>query len=296
MFKSKNLIYILLILLILVLVGISAYLYMDSKQKTSELEAVSELMDEEKERLEDEYTDLTFQFDGYVSTIRNDSLLQELESEKARVKELLDELRNTRATNARRIQELKDELASVRKIMMHLVAQIDSLNTENMQLKQENLEIRRKYQASSQEVEQLSREREDLHEVVTRASKLEVSSINVTPLNNRNRKTNIFSRIAHLQFDYTIAKNITADTGSKTMYIRITRPDGELLTKDINNRFQFENNSIGYSAKKDYEYGGEAVEEVIYWTVEEILYPGTYRIDFFTDGDLIGSFTFLLKK
>ena len=99
-----------------------------------------------------------------------------------------------------------------------------------------------------------------------------------------------------MQFDYTIAKNITAETGHKEMYIRITRPDGELLTKDINNLFPFENSKIGYSAKRAYEYGGEAMDDVIYWTVEEILYPGTYRIDFFTDGDLIGSFTFLLKK
>lgn len=35
------------------------------------------------------------------------------------------------------------------------------------------------------------------------------------------------------------------------MYIRITRPDGELLTKDINNVFSFENGMIGYSAKKN---------------------------------------------
>ncbi len=296
MFKSKNLIYILLILLVIALLGLVYYFYNDAKQKELELESVTEIMDQEKERVEEEYMDLTFQFDGYTTTIRNDSLLKELETEKTRVKELLDELRNTRATNARRIQELKDELASVRTIMMHLVAQIDSLNTENMQLKQENLAIRQKYQASSQEAEQLAREKEDLHEVVTRASKLEIASINVTTLNNRNKKTNIFSRIAHLQFDYTIAKNITAETGHKNMYIRITRPDGELLTKDINNLFSFENSKIGYSAKRAYEYGGEAMEDVIYWTVEEILYPGTYRIDFFTDGDLIGSFTFLLKK
>jgi hypothetical protein len=296
MFKSKNLIFFILVILIIALTGIVYYFYNDAKQKELELESVSEIMDQEKERVEDEYLDLTYQFDGYTSTIRNDSLLKELETEKERVRELLDELRNTRATNARRIQELKDELASIRKIMMHLVAQIDSLNTENIQLKQENKEIRLKYQASSQEVELLSKEKEDLHEVVTRASKLEVVDFNVITLNDKNRKTGIFGRIAHLQFDYTIAKNITAEPGSKVMYIRITRPDGELLTKDINNMFSFENGKIGYSAKKEYEYGGEALEDVIYWKVEEILYPGTYRIDFFTDGSIIGSYTFLLKK
>ncbi|GAB1416663.1 hypothetical protein MASR2M117_20690 [Paludibacter sp.] len=296
MSKSKNIIVVILILLILALVGVVYYLYKDIKQKEMDLENVSEIMEQEKDRVENEYENLTYQFDGYTSTIRNDSLLKELETEKTRVKELLEELRKTRSTNAKRIQELKDELDSVRKIMMHLVSQIDSLNTENQQLRTENQQIKLKYAESSQTVEQLAKEKENLSEVVTRASKLEVVAFNVTTLNDKNRKTGIFSRIASLQFDYTIAKNITAEPGKKTMYIRIIRPDGELLIKDNHNTFMFENRQIGYSAKKDYEYGSEALEDVIYWKVEEILYPGNYRIDFFSDGYVVGSYTFVLKK
>jgi regulator of replication initiation timing len=296
MLKTKNLIVIILVLAVLALAAIVLYLYNDSKQKDAELTEVVEMMNIEKDRVEDEYVDLTYQFDGYTSTIRNDSLLKLLDSEKSRVQELLDELRNTKATNARKIQELKDELASVRKIMMHLVTQIDSLNTENLMLRNENSQIKMKYEESSQKVDVLSKEKENLSEVVTRASKLEVIAFNVTTLNDRNRKTSIFSRIANLQFDYTIAKNITAEPGKKVLYVRITRPDGELLTKNAGNVFPFENRKIAYSAKKEYEYGSEAIQDVIYWQVEEILHVGTYRVDFFTDGDLIGSYTFVLKK
>lgn len=295
-FKSKNTIVIILIVLILLLFGGLGYFYFDSKQKAQDLEEITEIMNEEKERVEDEYESLTYQFDGYVTTIRNDSLLSELESEKKRVKELLDELRNTKATNARRIQELKDELASVRKIMMHLVSQIDSLNTENQLLKTENREIREKYAISSQTVEQLSKEKDDLHEVVTRASKLEITNFDIATLNDKNKKTRVFSRISNLQFDFTIAKNITAEPGKKTLYARLSRPDGEVMTKDPSHIFPFENSQIAYSMKKDYEYGGEAYVDVMYWKVEEVLYPGNYRIDFFTDGELIGSYTFVLKK
>lgn len=296
MLKSRNLIVAILILLILGLAGLGYYLYTDAKAKDKELSEVIELMTQEKENMEEEFVDLTYQFDGYTSTIRNDSLLKLLDTEKARVQELLDELRQTKATNARRIKELRDELDSVRKIMMHLVAQIDSLNTENQQLRSENTQIRRQYEVSSQTVQQLSRERENLHEVVTRASKLEVVDFNVTTLNDRNRKTSIFSRIANLQINYTIAKNITATTGHKTLFLRLTRPDGEVLTKNINNVFPFENRQIQYSVRKDYEYGGEMLMDVIYWKVEEILHVGEYRAEFFTDGDLIGRYTFVLSR
>lgn len=296
MSKSKNLIIIVLTLLILALAGIGLYLYNDSKSKENELSEVVELMNQEKERVENEFEDLTYQFDGYTSTIRNDSLLKLLDSEKARVRELLDELRDTKATNAIKIQELKDELASIRQIMMHLVAQIDSLNTENQQLRSENTQIKMKYAESTQTVEQLSKEREDLHEVVTRASRLEVSGFNITTLNDKNRKTGIVSRIANLQIEYTIAKNITAPAGRKMLYLRITRPDGEVLTKNPSHTFRFENNDIEYSARKEYEYGGEELSDVIYWKVEEMIQKGEYRAEFFTDGELAGSFTFILKK
>ena len=42
------------------------------------------------------------------------------------------------ATNARRITELKNELSTVRKLMIHYVNQIDSLNAENKALKTRN--------------------------------------------------------------------------------------------------------------------------------------------------------------
>ena len=69
MFKSKNLIYIILILLVVALIGVVLYLYNDARQKELELESVTEIMDQEKERVEEEYMDLTYQFDGYTTTV-----------------------------------------------------------------------------------------------------------------------------------------------------------------------------------------------------------------------------------
>lgn len=294
--KSKNLLIIILVILVLALAGVGYYLWNDTKTKEEELSEVVEMMNQEKERVESEFEDLAFQFDGYTTTIRNDSLLKQLDTEKERVRELLEELRQTKATNAKKIQELRDELTSIRKIMMHLVAQIDSLNTENKQLRTENSQIRMQYEASSQTVEQLSKEKENLSEVVTRASKLEVVDFNITKLNDRNRKTSLVSRTANLQIDYTIGKNITAEPGKKMLYLRITRPDGEVLTKSPSHTFRFENGDIEYSARKEYEYGGEALSDVIFWKVEEIIQQGVYRAEFFTDGELVGSYTFILKK
>jgi hypothetical protein len=183
----------------------------------------------------------------------------------------------------------------VRGVMVHYVNQIDSLNKENKVLKTENVEVRRRYQEASQTAQQLAKEKDNLTEVVTRAAKMEVVNFSMTPLNNRNRKTTWFSQVANLQFNFTIAKNITAAPGTKTVYLRLMRPDDELLLKNPNNTFAFENRNIQYSIKKDVEYEGENAPDVMYWKVEEVLPKGTYRADFFIDGNRVGVFNFELK-
>ena len=47
--------------------------------------------------------------------------------------------------------------------------------------------------------------------------------------------------------------------------------------------------------KKMIEYEGEDVRVTMYWNIEEYLSPGTYRVDIFADGNLIGKKSFELK-
>ena len=77
--------------------------------------------------------------------------------------------------------------------------------------------------------------------------------------------------------------------------MRITTPDGSVLTKSKQNTFEFENQQITYSAKKQIEYTGDELPETIYWTVAEVLTVGDYNIDIFVDGNLIGSKSFHLE-
>lgn len=294
--KKTNIILIVLAVIVLALIITVVVLINKNKEKDQEVAEVVEMMTFEKQQVEREFKDMATEFDGYSSNIKNDSLFKLLENQKVKMHQLLEELRVTKATNARRISELKNELASVRKLLVHYVTQIDSLNAENKVLRTENVEVKRKYSQAAETVDKLSKEKENLNEVVTRASKLEVSGFSFTPLNSRNKKTTWFTQTANLQFNFTVNKNITAQPGSKTIYLRLTRPDGEALVKNTSNVFRFENKNINYSIKKDFDYTGEAHPDVMYWKVEEVLQPGTYRAEFFCDGNLVGSFNFVVKK
>jgi predicted nucleic acid-binding Zn-ribbon protein len=295
--KKKDSKQVILIAVIAALVGVSAFLVWMNFQQKTEIKEIVEQMEFEKEQLEDEYEELAIQFDGYQTPdIHNDSLVELLSQEKQRVQDLLEELRITKVTNARRIAELKKELATVRQVMVSYVHQIDSLDRTNKKLVAENQQVKQQYQEVARQAQQLEEERTQLVEVVSRASMLEITQFQMIPLNKRDRKTSIYNQIQKLQFDYTIGRNITNKPGMKKLYLRITRPDGEVMQKSLNHVFCFENSEIAYSVKKDFEYAGEDTSGSLYWTVEEILQTGIYNADFFVDGELIGSFPFEIRQ
>ena len=276
MTEKKNIyIWILIAVLLAAIGGLVAW----NLTQRNELNEMVEQMTIEKEELEEEYEDLAIQFDGYQQMdIRNDSLQDLLSREQQRVQDLLEELRQTKASNA------KD-----------YVRQIDSLNATNARLTAENQQFKEENKQVKEQNTHLSTLNEQLTETVTRASMMEVTACTVTMLNKNDRKTRMVSHLSKLQFDYTIAKNITCTPGLKELYVRIMDPNGNLLGEDAEHLFAFESDEIPYSLTQQIEYTGEAYEGTCYQAIDKAV-DGFYTIDFFCDGNLIGSFPFQLKK
>lgn len=247
-----------------------------------------------KQQLEDEYESLTMQYEGFKITIKNDSLLERLTNEQAKVQSLLDELKTVKANNKKEITRLNNELASLRKILRSYIVQIDSLNKANEALRTENKKISQQYHESQRTLQQVAQQRESLNEKVTLASKLDAINISVQGTNNKGKVQKKINKIEQLIVNFTIAKNITAEPGERTIYVRIMKPDDDVLTKSRANVFPFESGEINYSMKRVVEYGGEEVPVTLYWNVEEYLMSGTYRVDIFADGNRIGSKSFTL--
>ncbi|MDR0507417.1 MAG: hypothetical protein LBH32_11495 [Dysgonamonadaceae bacterium] len=248
------------------------------------------------ENWEDELNAMSIQYEGFHQTIRNDSLISRLETEQLKVQRLQEELRTIKASNTRRINELKKEIETLRKITYSYVVQIDSLNRLNEQLVTEKNQATAKYQQASQAVTQLTQEKQQLVETVQIASKLDAGNISVTGITAKNKPTDKINKMDQLEIRFVIGKNITAATGEKDIYIRIQKPDDDVLVKKSENVFPYENKEINYSAKRTIEYTGEEYPLSIYWKIEEVLLQGNYRVDIFADGNLIGRKSFQLGK
>ena len=268
------------IILILVIAGAAYYIFHQQQQ----MEEMTQSFDLEKEMMADDLNELSLQYEGYKFSVSNDSLVALLTTEQAKVQRLMEELRTVKSTNAKEIARLKKELATLRKIMRNYVIQIDSLNRANEQLKVEKNEAVKKYRQASTTAASLKREKEKLTERVTLASKLDATSISVTPVNSRGKLAKRIKKMEQFVINFKIAKNVTAPVGEKVIYVRIMKPDDDILVKSRGDVFTFEGKDINYSIKKMIEYEGEEVPVTMYWNIEEFLSPGTYRGDIFAGG------------
>ena len=292
MASQKNITIAVGIVLVAALIGVTALLFSE-KQTNQELLMEFEL---NKEELENEYTTFAKQYDELKLTVSNDSLSVLLEQEQLKTQRLLEELRTVKSSNASEIRRLKNELATLRKVMVGYINQIDSLNRLTEHQKQVIADVTKKYQAASQQIDKLDEERKNLDKKVTLAAQLDASNISVLPANNRGKKAKRIKQLEKFVINFTIAKNITAQTGERTIYVLLTQPDNSVLTKNESNTFQYENKQLPYSIKKYIEYTGEEQAVTVYWDVEEFLHPGTYRVDIFAEDPFIGSHEFSLEK
>lgn len=287
--KNKKLV-IIIAALIVVVAGVS-FLAFNEFRKNKEM---TEVFAVEKEEMENEYSTFATQYDELQVQINNDSLREKLESEKLKTQRLLEELRQVKSSNAAEIIRLKKELKTVRAVLRSYVMQIDSLNRLNAALMVENQEVKSKYTAATAQINTLAAEKKNLNERVSLAAQLDATNISALPMNKRSKKARKVKDVKKIAISFTIVKNITAKTGNKTIYVRIAKPNNEILSKS-NTTFQYEDRQITYSIKKYIEYTGEEQSVTVYWDVEEFLPSGTYNVYIFADGNMIGQNSFEME-
>lgn len=91
----------------LILIGAVAYLGLNLKQAKTEKAEMQELMELDRMEMENEYRGFTLQYDELRNTIQNDTLAQQLNAERQRAQQLLEELQRVKANDANYVAEIK---------------------------------------------------------------------------------------------------------------------------------------------------------------------------------------------
>lgn len=290
--KNKKIIIISTVIGILLLGGI-VYLAINLQQQKQANRDMQELAELDKKEMENEYQQFADQYSEMKTQINNDSIIEQLTQEQLKTEQLLQELKNVKATDAREIARLKKELATCRAVIRSYILEIDSLNRLNQNLTEENTRVKGQYAEATRQIEGLNADKQSLSQKVAIAAQLDATGITLTAKNKRGKATKSLKKCKTLQVNFSIAKNVTAQSGMKTIYVRITTPTGSVLTNG--GTFNYENRSLQYSMKRDIEYTGNETPVTTYWNVNEFLSNGTYNVSIFADGNMIGSRNFSFK-
>ena len=291
--NNKKIVLPLVAVIVLLIAGV-AYLAYNLNQEKQVNKDMQELAVLEKQEMENEYQQFADQYSEMKTRINNDSIINQLTREQEHTKQLLEELRQTKANDAAEITRLKKELATVRAVLRSYVLQIDSLNQLNAELMDENNRVRSELEYTNQQNMALASSNMTLSEKVAIASQLNATNISLMPLNKRGKNNKTMKKARSLQVAFNIARNVTAANGTREIFIRVTNPMGEVLNGG--GSFTYENRQLAYTMKRTIDYSGEETSITATWTVNETLPGGSYNVSIFADGNMIGSRNFTFEK
>lgn len=297
--SSKKAIITIAAIAVVAAVGSLAYYLIDQSKKAQEQQTQIEQLQLKNDQLQlaNQYQLLDDQFknlEGQAQYIKNDTVLIKYNEAKARVQQLLQELKSQKTTSAKRIRELQNEIVTLKGIMRHYVAVIDSLGKENAGLKLENSQIRSQNEALTSQVADANAKNDNLSKRMVLAEKLNITGLNLSALKGNGKTEKKVTKARQLMVTFTVTQNNSTPAGLKDLYVRITGPEGSLLGQS--GTFSFEGGKVAYTAHKVIEYGGQEVPVTAYYNVNTTLNPGQYTVEVFDGNYRLGSRSFTFNK
>lgn len=276
---------IVIIILSVILVALSILYFSIHRQQMYDnqmLQADRDSIQNDLGRLMNDYDSLRFQ---------NDSIAASLE----RANEVMEQLKQERRWNYAKIKQYEKEVGTLRTIMKGYVRQIDSLNTLNKQLIKENVGYRKEISSARLRAEMAEEKAAELDNKVKIGAVLRARDIRLTALNDRGNSVSRIKNASRLRVDFVLSANELASPGNKAIYVRISSPDGYVLTTEAMPTFEFEGERLSYSAMREVDYDpGQDLEVGIFYNSKGFA-AGTYRIELYCEGRLIGQNEMMMK-
>lgn len=268
------------------------------KDQEKELEELRALADMDRREMENQYEQFAMQYDELKKNVKDTKVLKQLEAEKQRTQELLEqirELKNQKHADPAEILRLKKELESVRSVLRSYIVQVDSLTRENGKLRGERDEARLKLVDATTTITTLNDDKVKLTEKVERAAQLNASGISMGAVKKNGKPAKKSKEISRFNVSFNIQRNVTANTGERQVYIRVMSPSGSVLNPST--RFNYENKTLDGSAQKTIEFTGEEQHVSLVVPVSgDFVEPGRYSVHVFCDGQMIGSSSLNIEK
>ena len=247
------------------------------QEKNTLRDNLDDLIDEH-ELLKDEYSELSEQLSQRDSTIMA----------------YADEIKQLIRTKGQ-LQQAKQKIKRLKQISMKYVSAIDSLLVLNQKLQFENDSVRRANKLIERRNLTLEKDNQKLSERVFTASMLRLENIEIDGVYYRSSGREVItsraSKIQNISICFDVVENKVAESGKKTIYIRMIDPDGDVLT--VANKIQelsiSKDSLLQYTVAIEFDYENEFLNHCQLWTRGNVLKRGLYSFEFIQENQLIGS-------
>ena len=279
---------IVIIILSVILVAISALYFSIHRQQMLD----NELLRADRDSIQNDLGRLMEDYDNLHIT--NDSISASLDIERGRADSLMNQLRKERRWSLAKIKQYEKEVGTLRTVMRGYLHQIDSLNSLNKKLISENISYRKEISSATLRAEMAEEKAAELDNKVRAGAVIKARGIRLTGLNARNNEVSRIRNAERVRVDFVLTANELTTPGNKAVYMRLTSPDGYVLTTEAMPTFEFEGERLSYSAMREVDYQNQDLEVGIYFNSTGFA-PGTYSIELYCEGRLIGQNQVVMK-
>lgn len=245
------------------------------------------------------YTQTVNSLGAALDSTRNDKgmLRSELDARMAEIYKLKLEISLILKKNDIKKEDL--DLARQKTIELQiLVADLQNRNTTIESEKQEITAMLDKVNQQVKELEisnqQLLQENKSMSEKVSAASTFQATDIRFSPVmvrNDKEQETELAGKTAKLVISFAVSNGII-EGNSAEVYVVITQPDGKLLTDDVwESSATIDTRTAGkirYTRKLRFEYQKGETKEISFSLNAEAYEKGTYLLQLYHNGFLIG--------
>ena len=297
--KSNNKLFLVLLALLLIGNGIFFWLWLQERGRANTVVVEKQNVVVERDNVKADLLDLQKQ---YATLQTSDKGLQEdLDAKRTQIADLIEQAEKHK-NDSYIISKLQKETETLRKIMKHFVVEIDSLNTLNKTITAEKEKVTSDLHTEKEKTTKLSKDKEALQSTVNIGSVLKAENSTATGVKfksggKKEVETTKASRVERIKVSFVLGENRIAKKGSRSVYIRITTPDGKELCKspDEDNMVKFNGGKGFYAAKQDISYNNEDTAVNVFCPSPNPCSAGKYLIDIICDDVVVGNTTITLK-
>jgi hypothetical protein len=285
-----------LIILLLITNTVTAYLlFTTNKAKTdvttqkialeNDFKVLNDTLDAKRTQL-DEFRGKNAALDSVITARQED-----IDKQKKTISGLFAKGKMTAAE----LKKAKDMIAQFETSIADMKKQVEELTAQNKQLTTQNTQLSTDLTTEKQTTSQLTETNKGLSKKVELGSLLQLRNVEVVAIKKKGNGKEVDVRKAKaaesLRISFETGDNKVLEPGNLKLYVRIINPKGETIAVADQGsgsiKMPESDQEIQYTKQADFDYAQTNKKVVIYWS-QNINTPGTYKVEIYQSGYVVG--------